>query len=89
MSDTRFFRSDNSDEGKFRSKSGSDNRNVKNLMSGFKIRTKIFYPYPVFFRSDKFGYSNRINFRQHYLNHSLPISSTLTLARSFKDVATT
>ena len=48
MTDTRFFGSDNSDEDKFGSKSGWDNRNVKNVMSGFKIRTKNSYPYPIF-----------------------------------------
>ena len=60
-----FFELDNSDEGKFGSKSNLDNRNVKNLMSKFKIRMKFFYLYS-FFRSDKFKYSNRINFCQHY-----------------------
>ena len=60
-----FFGSGNSDEGKFGSKSGSDNKNVKNLMSGFKIRTKNSCPYPIFSGSDKFGYSGRTNFCQH------------------------
>jgi len=59
-----FSGSDSSDEGKFGSRSGSDNRNVKNLMSGFKIRTNNSCPYPMFFGSDKFGYSDRTNFCQ-------------------------
>ena len=66
MSDIPFFGLDNSDEGKFGSKSGSDNRNVKSLMSGFKIRTKNSCPYLIFFRSDKFGCLDRTQFCQHY-----------------------
>jgi len=60
-----FFESDNSDKAKFGSKSNSDNRNVKNVMSGFKIWTKNSCPYPIFSRSDKFEYSGRTNFCQH------------------------
>jgi len=66
MSDIRvFFGSGNLDEGKLGSKSDSDNRNVKNLTSGFKIRTKNSCSYPIFSELDKFGYSDRINFCQH------------------------
>ena len=60
-----FFGSGNLDEGKLGSKSDSDNRNVKNLTSGFKIRTKNSCSYPIFSELDKFGYSDRINFCQH------------------------
>ena len=35
-----FFESENSGNAKFGSKSDSNNRNVKNVMSEFKIRTK-------------------------------------------------
>ena len=45
-----FFGSFNSDKAKFGSKSDSDNRNVKNVMFGFKIRTKNSCPLPDFFR---------------------------------------
>ena len=41
-------------EVKFGSKSGSNNRNVKNIMSGFKIRMENFMSVPNFFGSDKF-----------------------------------
>ena len=37
MIEARFFKLDNSEEVKFGSKSSSDNRNVKNVMFGFKI----------------------------------------------------
>ena len=50
-----FFGSDNSDESKFGSKSGSDNRNVKNLMSGFKIWTKNSCPYLIFLGRTNLG----------------------------------
>ena len=60
------FESDNLDEAKFGSKLSSDNRNVKNLMSGFKMRAKNSCLYLIFFESDKFGYSVRTNFCQHY-----------------------
>jgi len=62
MSDTRFFSGRTI---RTRVKSGSDNRNIKNVMSGLKIRTKNSCPYPVFSGSDKFGYSGRTNFCQH------------------------
>ena len=42
-----FFGSDNSEEAKFGSKSDSDNRNVKNVMFGFKIRTTNSYSYSI------------------------------------------
>jgi len=48
MTDIPFFGLYNSDETKFESKSGSDNRNVKNVMSRFKIRTKKSYLYSIF-----------------------------------------
>ena len=60
-----FFGSNNSDEVKFGSKSGSDNRNVQIVMSEFKIQTKNSCLYPVVFRSDKFGYSDWTNFCRH------------------------
>ena len=47
--DIRLFGSDNSNETKFESKSSSDNRNVKKVMSEFKIRTKNSYLYPIVF----------------------------------------
>jgi len=57
MSDTRFFfGSDNSDKDKFGSKSDSGNKNVKNLMFRFKIRTKNSCSYSIFFGSNKLGY---------------------------------
>ena len=43
-----FFGLDNSDEPKFGLKLGSDNRNAKNVMSGFKIWTENSCPYPIF-----------------------------------------
>jgi len=66
MTETVFLESDNSNKDKFRSKLDSDNRNVKNIMSRFKIRTKNSCPYSIFFGLDKFGYSGRTNFCQHY-----------------------
>jgi len=54
MTVSGIFRSDNSNETIFGSKSGSDNKNVKKVMSEFKIRTKNSYPYSIFFESDKF-----------------------------------
>jgi len=60
-----FFGSDNPDKAKFGSKSGSDNKNVKNVMFEFKIRMKNSYLYPIFSRSDKVGYSGQTNFFQH------------------------
>jgi len=63
-----FFESDNSNEAKFESKSSSNNRNVKNIMFGFKIRMKGFYMYSIFFGSDKFEYSDQATFCQHYLS---------------------
>ena len=51
-----------------RLKSGLDNRNVKNVMSGFKIRTEIFCLYLVFSESDNFGYLGWTNFCQYLVN---------------------
>jgi len=68
-----FFGSDNSNDVKFGSKSGPDNRNMKNIMFGFKIRTNNSCPYPIFFGLDKFGYSSRTNFRQRYSKSFLSI----------------
>ena len=53
MFDTQFFRVGHSDEAKFESKSGSNNKNVKNVMFGFKIGTKNSYPYLVFLRVEQ------------------------------------
>ena len=68
-----FFGSDNSDEGKFGSKSGSNNRNVKNLISEFKIQTKNSCPYPIFSGSEKFEYSGQTNFCQHYNQQTITL----------------
>ena len=43
-----FFGFDNWDKAKLGSKSGSDNRNVKNVTLGFKIRIKNLCSYPIF-----------------------------------------
>ena len=40
MIDVHFFRFDKLDKVKFRSKSGSENRNMKNIISGFKTWMK-------------------------------------------------
>ena len=50
---SNFSGSDNLDVTKFESKSDLNNRNVKNVMFGFKIRMKNSCPYP--------NFSNRIN----------------------------
>ena len=63
MFDTRFF---SDQETWTRLNSGSDNRNMKNVVPRFKIQSKIFHI--PFFRSDKFESSYRIKFYQHYSN---------------------
>ena len=62
MTDTHFFRPDNSNKAKFGSKLGLDNKNAKNEMSEFKIRTKNSCPYPIF--------SSGTNFCQHKEKYS-------------------
>ena len=62
-----FFLLDNSDKAKFRSKSSSDNKNIKIVIFKYKIRIKNSQSYPIFLKSDKFEYSSRIHFCQRYL----------------------
>jgi len=56
-----FFRLDNSNEAKSCVKISSNNRNVKNVMSRFKILTKNLCPYLVFSKLDEFAYSAQTN----------------------------